>query len=261
MTNDLDLPIVPSAEQIRMREFATIRRGYDPDQVRDYLRQIADHVGTMERDLRARKGPAPSQMTPGEHLAAQVAAAETRPQPFGDPYADLGKRFATMIESADREATKVLEEARTEAARILDQARTEADRIRVDAQARAEEARHEASEALVRAREEADRIIGGLSGRREALITQMQEMQSRLLGVAKELESAVAGRDEMIERGVASRTERPAAASPTPTPRRTEPVDPRYEDLWVSKESKDEQVDIPDLAPIDLDFDDDTRAD
>ena len=43
---ELDLPLLPSAEQIRRREFATIRRGYDPEQVRDvdgvaYLSVIA----------------------------------------------------------------------------------------------------------------------------------------------------------------------------------------------------------------------------
>ena len=252
MTSDLDLPIVPSAEQIRTREFATIRRGYDPDQVRDYLHQIADQVGVMERDLRTRKEKSRS-LSPGESLAAQVAAEQTRaPQPFGDPYADLGKRFATLIETADREATKVVTEATEEATRVLDQARSEADRIRVDAQARAEEARHEASEALVRAREEADRIIGSLSGRREVLVSQMQEMQSRLLGVAKELETAMTDRDETIEKAM---TERSARATPREG---RDPVDPRYDDLWVSQEKA---VDIPDLAPIDLDFDDDNRAD
>ena len=34
--SDLDLPLLPSAEQIRRRQFATVRRGYDPDQVHDY---------------------------------------------------------------------------------------------------------------------------------------------------------------------------------------------------------------------------------
>nr|MBA3690827.1 DivIVA domain-containing protein [Actinomycetota bacterium] len=32
---ELDLPLLPSADQIRRREFATIRRGYDAEQVRD----------------------------------------------------------------------------------------------------------------------------------------------------------------------------------------------------------------------------------
>ena len=52
MTNDLDLPLLPSAEQIRRREFATVRRGYDPDQVREYLQGVAGQVETLERELR-----------------------------------------------------------------------------------------------------------------------------------------------------------------------------------------------------------------
>jgi len=283
VNSDLDLPILPSAEQIRRREFATVRRGYNPGQVRDYLSQVADQVATMERDLRSRKGStatpsslAGGPMTPGEHLAAQVAAEESRKstqrQPFGDPYADLGKRFATMIEAADNEATKVVDEAKQEANRILEQARSEADRIRVDAQARAEEARQEASVALVRAREEADRILGGLSTRREGLVKQMQEMQTRLLDVAQELETAMADRDETIDRAVAARTEHPSSSpspdepsssrEPSKPTRAPEPVDPRYEDLWVSKANTGpSQVDIPDLEPIDLDFGEDPKRD
>ena len=50
-TSDLDMPLLPSAEQISRREFATVRRGYDPQQVRAYLTSIATQVGTLEREL------------------------------------------------------------------------------------------------------------------------------------------------------------------------------------------------------------------
>ena len=46
MATEIDLPFLPSAAQIRRREFASVRRGYDPDQVRDYLAQVAEQVGT-----------------------------------------------------------------------------------------------------------------------------------------------------------------------------------------------------------------------
>ena len=51
-SSDLDMPLLPSAEQIRRREFATVRRGYDPQQVRAYLTSIANQVGTLERELK-----------------------------------------------------------------------------------------------------------------------------------------------------------------------------------------------------------------
>jgi cell division initiation protein len=217
-------------------------------------------------------------MSPGEALAGRMAAAEpstkpatamapierSQPTSKDDAYAKLAARFARMIESADREATAVVDEAKADASRILDQARTEADRVRVDAQARAEEARQQGSEELIKAKREADRILGSLANRRESLVTQMQEMQTRLLSVAKDLEVAMDERDAATTaatNGPAAATgpsgEPSAGASPsTPTRRSSgdDLVDPRYEDLWAS--GKD-TVDIPDLAPMDLDFDDD----
>lgn len=277
MTSELDLPLLPSAEQIRRREFATVRRGYDPDQVREYLGQVAAQVETLEKGLREAKmqSDTRSAMTPGEALAGKMAAeptatSETAPAPAPqvapmtgpmtkeDAYAKLAARFGRMIESADREATAVVEEAKADASRILGEARTEADRVRVDAQARAEEARQLGSEELIKAKREADRILGTLANRRESLVTQMQEMQTRLLSVAKDLEVAMDERQASGAPTASSSTPSSSSSPSTSSQERTSSgddlVDPRYEDLWTS--GKDGAVDIPDLAPMDLDFDD-----
>ena len=109
---DLDLPLLPSAEQIRRREFATIRRGYDPDQVRDYLHQVAAQVETLEREVRdARLGRAKID----EATSPAGAAAETEPKaPIEgeDAYDALAKRFSTLIATADRESQKILGDAK-----------------------------------------------------------------------------------------------------------------------------------------------------
>jgi cell division initiation protein len=266
-TGDLEVP-VPDAEMIRRYEFAVKRRGYDIDQVRDYLGRVADQVETLELELGRSKAAEPRKPTPGEALAALAAeqqAAEDMmvvapPPPPIDEYELLGQRFASLIETADREATAVVDEAKAEAERILEEARSEADRIRVDAQARAEEARQEASEALVQARREADRILGSLSDRRENLVTQMHEMQSRLLAVANDLEIAMDDRDEAINDAVARRTGGAKVSTPPPPASEADddPVDPRYEDLWASDQKS---VEIPDLEPIDLDFGEDRAKD
>lgn len=269
MTSDLDLPLLPSAEQIRRREFATVRRGYDPDQVRDYLHQVAAQVETLEQGARERKlDPSETGGEPAMSPASEPAQHEA------DAYEALAKRFSGLIETADKESSRIIGDAKAEASRILDQARSEADRIRVDAQARAEEARHQGSEALVKAREEADHILSSLSQRREALVEQMHEMRTKLLAVAYDLGSEM---DEADEPGSAdddaerSRgtdgmkgTAVPASGSSPPPSRPAsggeDPIDPRYEDLWVSSPSGD-AVDIPDLAAIDLDVDDDPGRD
>jgi DivIVA domain-containing protein len=272
MTSELDLPLLPSAEQIRRREFATVRRGYDPDQVREYLGQVATQVETLEKGLREAKMQADTKgQTPGEALAGKMAtdAAPVGQAPMStdDAYARLTARFGRMIESADKEATAVVDEAKVDATRILDEARSEADRVRLDAQARAEEARQQGNEALAKAKFEADKILGSLATRRESLVSQMQEMQSKLLSVAKDLESAMDERDA-TQGAIAASSGAPSTPSPgssasgsKPTPPRRDDdlVDPRYEDLWASG-SKDAAIDIPDLAPIDLDFDDEKRS-
>src|SRR5438874_2177312 len=177
-TTDLDLPLLPSADQIRRREFATIRRGYDPEQVREYLAQISAQVETLERELRDAR--------------LEAAAPErpvTVPEPAEDPYETLASRMADMLRAADRKAAELVEEARAETGRMLMEARVDADRIRLDAQARAEEARQEGSELLGNARDEAERVLSGLSARREILVDQLQEMRAKLLGVARDLSS------------------------------------------------------------------------
>jgi DivIVA domain-containing protein len=244
-TSDLDMPLLPSAEQIRRREFATVRRGYDPQQVRMYLTSIAEQVETLEREL--------SQLrleTDAAVARRQVAPQPAPADPAADPYETLGKRFASLIEVADQEAARTIDDATSEAARTLDEARSEADRIKVDAQARAEEARQEGADLLERARIESDRILSSLAERRHDLVGQLHEMRSKLIavadGLAGPLEEAVqAEADDEID------GEAIDGADGSDPPDDADPVDPRYEDLWVSPGS----VDLPDLASIDLDFD------
>jgi DivIVA domain-containing protein len=267
--SDLDLPLLPSAEQIRRREFATIRRGYDPDQVRDYLTAVAGQVENLEKQLRELrlKGHEAISAPPQPEVAK---TEEPVAAPATDPYEELGKRFASLIGNADAEAHKILEEAKAEAAKIREEARTETDRIKVDAQSRAEEARQAGKEALEKAKLEAQRMLAGLANRRENLVTQLQQMQSKLLTVAKDLEVTI---DEPLRLDSPDQDE-PEAAAAGPDPESSESqsadkpdqresarseagpevIDPRYEDLWVTSDT----VDLPDLASIELDFEDET---
>jgi DivIVA domain-containing protein len=221
--SDLDLPLLPSAEQIRRRKFATVKRGYDPDQVHEYLNQVAIQVETLETDLRdermgasSRAGEAVAAAPPKAAPAPPVAAAST-----DAAYEQLSKRFATVLKAADAESQALIEKARAESTKLLEDARIEADKIRVDAQANAEEARTKSAAELERAREEADRVLGGLEARREAMLTQMHDMQSRLLNVAKELEVPD---DGPAAPGAHAAT--PAKATPAPAATGSKPQPP-----------------------------------
>ncbi|MGZ5213431.1 MAG: DivIVA domain-containing protein [Actinomycetota bacterium] len=253
MATDIDLPFLPSAAQIRRREFASVRRGYDPDQVRDYLAQVAGQVENLEQELRE------SKLQPGLGSKADGQAHPSGPPPSDDPYERLSKRLTTLLATADKEAEGILGEARADAARMLDEARSGADRIRVDAQARAEEARQQGNELLERAKQEADRVLLGLSERRETLVQHLQDMQTRLVGVAKELEVAIE-HPESAERLGAAGAETPkvvsAAASSAPASR-TVPGDDGLDGL--ESMLADDGIDMPGIPALELDFDDDSN--
>ena len=253
-SSDLDMPLLPSAEQIRRREFATVRRGYDPQQVRAYLTSIANQVGTLEHELSQFRLEAGSAAARTETVRVMPAPAPAEPVAQADPYDALSKRFATLIEMADQEAEHILSNARDEAQRAVDEARSEADRIRVDAQARAEETRQESTDLLYHAREESDRVLTRLADRRLGLMTQLDEMRTKLLAVAEDLAEPLEVAEHMDVENELARDEIADEEDTVDADASGDAaVDPRYEDLWVSKE---DAIELPDLASIDLDFDD-----
>jgi DivIVA domain-containing protein len=253
---ELDLPVLASADQIRRREFVTTRRGYDPDQVREFLERVAVQVQQMEAMIREARLEAESA------LRASV-------EPRIDPYEQLSARFTDVIRAADEAAERVHRESREDAERMISEARADADRIRTDAQSKAEEARASADRALREARDQADRTIAGLSTRREALVGQLAHMQARLLGVAEQLESAIEIRDEVdadpqIVIGEAEDRDElfsvpgPQAASSA----RSEPgatILPSDEELWDGTEAI--ALEVPDIPALDLFWGDDDEDD
>jgi DivIVA domain-containing protein len=288
---NLDLPVLTSADQIRRREFVTIRRGYDPDQVRAYLEQLADQVELMRVLLR-------------EAQQEAEAAIRTSSQPQEDPYDKLALRVSGVIREADKAAESIRGEATTDAERLTREARADADRIRTDAQAKAEVARSLADEAVRSAREQADRTIAGLSTRRDALVDQLASMQERLIGVARDLESAMdvqvtlpalASIEDLFGGSTSAREPRDVPASPPEAaspwapgqarvaqaaaaqdetreepeqpivigeaaipvydhpPEDEEPLmDPSYEELWEGTDAM--KIELPEIPALDLDW-------
>jgi DivIVA domain-containing protein len=266
MAAEIDVPILPSAAQIRRREFASVRRGYDPEQVRDYLLQVAEQLENLEQEIRD------SKLQPATGPKGDAPARPSDPQSTEDPYERLSKRLTGLLATADKEAEGILGEAKADATRMIDEARSEADRIRVDAQARAEEARQQGNELLERAKQEADRVLLGLSERRETLVQHLQDMQTRLVGVAKELEVAIED-PQTAERSRQAGAQPPkvasdaapesAAESPAESPASSSAAETDDTDDTDGLDGlegmlSDDGMDIPGIPPLELDFDDDS---
>ena len=248
-TGDLNMPLLPTAGQIRRRDFGTVRRGYDPQEVRAYLLSIARQMETLERELSEARDEAASAAARSEQMAASATTYDPASQ-AEDPYDALSKRFATLIEMADQEAEKILEDARSEATQTLGQAAREADQTRVSAQAYAEETRQEVADLLSRAKTESSRVLSGLAERRRSLVTQLEDMRGKLVAVAEDLAARI---DEAV-RADADDSELAYKSGDDETDRAVDAetaVDSEYEDLWGKKK---QPLQIPDLAPLDLDL-------
>jgi DivIVA domain-containing protein len=109
-STELDLPFLPNSDKIRRREFVTIRRGYDPEQVRDYLQQVASRVETLEHELREAR----------LHAIPQGQVVPLPEQgPADDPYERLAARVADLLRASDEQAERILQDAREEGERLL----------------------------------------------------------------------------------------------------------------------------------------------
>jgi DivIVA domain-containing protein len=245
--SDLDLPRQPNAEQIRRREFASVRRGYDPDQVRDYLNAIAATLESLERDVRENQREL-------QELRSQAPAAEATPSPepaapAADPYETFAKKLAGLLAAADQEALRLVKEAKVESKRIIEESRSEAARIRVHADASAEEARLEGDHVLHEARAEAETALAGLASRRKILVDQLQTMQSRLLQAADSLKVVMEEDDAAT----------PVAGEEAKGPGQV--ADSELDEPLAEPEQMpgERSLELPDFDGIEFDFDADDR--
>lgn len=254
MTSDFDLPLFATPDQIRRREFVATRKGYDPDQVRAYLEQLADQVTHLETLL--------------AEARRKAETAVAAPSPKADEYERATRRIAEAIRSADESAERILTEARAEAGAMLDAARAEADRLRAEAQATADAALGAVEQTVRETREVATTAVEALANRRDLILDGLVEMQERLVRAAGDLEAVIRLRGQslpplpdMPQVPSAPRIAAPAAAPAAPAaPAAALPaeevsaVDPAYADLWGGDDAVD--LEAPTVPSIDVSWDD-----
>jgi cell division initiation protein len=114
------MPITPA--DIEKKTFSTALRGYDLDEVDDFLDEMVVAVRELEEELaRARERVAQLEKDPDAVAAAAIAPAE--PVSPGPDESAVGRALIAAQAAADR----MLEEARSEADKIVGGARSEAD--------------------------------------------------------------------------------------------------------------------------------------
>lgn len=183
----LNLALSTTPERIRETKFKTVKRGYDPDQVLEYLTKIADRVQALESqvsDLGSRLEKANQERD--EALAATAAAP--------DSYEQVTSRVADLMVGLDRDVARLRTEAETDAERIREEARAEAQRN----QSEAEQMNSLAHQTLADAEKEAGLAISRMVARQESVREELRAASNRVLQVIADLEASMEGRDEGV---------------------------------------------------------------
>jgi DivIVA domain-containing protein len=191
-----DLSPSASAGRNRQPTFATVFRGYDPNQVAEYLSGVADHVEALESNVHQLESELTEARRQG--IAAQDAVGGRDPYDGISPrVADLVRTFDDDVErlraEAEAEIQRLLADARTESERLMADARTDAERTRLNAQDEADQARAEAERTFREARIASDQALSTLVARRDALVDELRAMRDRMLDAAKVLQTTIEG--------------------------------------------------------------------
>jgi DivIVA domain-containing protein len=199
-------------DDVARHTFTTVRRGFDPKEVRAYLESLAHGLTSLaERE---------------QQVLEDLAATERRAQnPVLDEatlVAALGQQTARVLHSAHEVADEQLTKAREEADRLLSDANEQAEAARASTESRATErmavAEAEAERILAEATERATAVMeaaqresGELQARAKdecrAMVEEAQQLRSRVLSdlarrrrlLHAQIEQLRAGRERLAE--------------------------------------------------------------
>lgn len=163
--------------------FPTIRRGFDPNEVRDFLRMVAAELSRLqererflERELLSR--PTEVGIIPGElddEKLAEILGDETAR--IIQAARDAAAKFRGRAEET---AQRLVRDATDEATRIREEAELEAERIRQDATADAEAeilmAKQQGRDMVNEARAYRERVLADVARRRELAREQIEDL-------------------------------------------------------------------------------------
>jgi cell division septum initiation protein DivIVA len=165
----------PSVDARLIREplFATVKRGYEPRQVLDYLSEVADQVEALQAQIRELE----SELSTARNQQPSEAVA---PMAEEDPYDGLAAHLAEVMRAFDQDVDRLQEEKKAEAERLLAEARVRSEGILADARARADGI-------LADAR----RVVSGLASRRDALLDDLRTIREHVLGATSDLDEVI----------------------------------------------------------------------
>jgi DivIVA domain-containing protein len=209
MPDDTEQPMSmdpsPLAE-IPHKQFTVVLRGYDRDEVDQFLAQVEEAVQDLAE--RAADRPSPGHVADwlGGEVAAVLMAAEAAANKVRTEASDAAEMIRAQAESDVREARATAEAARAEAQRIRDEAEEAAAEMHLKAQEEAERVLREAG--LV-----AERIENAAQARRDEILADAREGVRELEAREKEIHERIAALEETFRALHGMISQRPSSPS------------------------------------------------
>jgi DivIVA domain-containing protein len=214
-----DMDVTP--QLIEQFDFAEKFRGYDPDQVDDFLERVGATLTRLGDELKA-------QTERAERAEAALADARSRleaapaPAPAPEREPDDVEQATSTLVLAKRTAEAAINEARGEANKLLTEARAEADRFVAEARARRDEMMKEArdkAEAEFAGQSEARRNeIGELDTAKKGLGDDISILEGRLAEYRKNLADVHSRLGQLLEDPESLKAKAPLDVDMAPTP-------------------------------------------
>jgi len=189
-------------------EFDTVRRGYAPDQVAEYLQRVAALVLSLEAEISEKTSELLETKRERDEARAALEASAAR-----DPNDGASDRVTQLVQTFDHEvsgllrdaeieaerlrsdvrmeADRILALAREEAKRFIAEADAEAERIRADARMLERESQIRAGRLIIEAREEADRAESHLGTVRGRMLDTFRDIRERTITALGEVEAVI----------------------------------------------------------------------
>jgi cell division septum initiation protein DivIVA len=213
--------------------FDTVRRGFAPDQVAEYLQRVTTLVLSLEARLSEMTSELLETKRERDEARAALEASAGR-----DPNDGASERVTELVHTFDHEvsgllrdaeveaerlrsdvrmeADRILALAREEAKRFIAEADAEAERIRADARTLERETQIRAGRLIMEAREKADRTESHLARVRGGMLDTFRDIRERTITALGEVEALIetggmADRVVIVDEAVELEAPRPAA--------------------------------------------------
>ncbi|BAN00823.1 DivIVA domain-containing protein [Ilumatobacter coccineus] len=192
MAMSFSRPDPASPAQVADATFSTGRRGFDQDEVRDFLRMVSTELGRLhERERFLERELRNAQAAPVVDASQLDDEALTRL---------LGEETARVLNAARQSAVEIREKAEQAAARLLTEASDEAARRReeaeIEASRRRADAANDAEAELSMAKQQGREMVNEARAYRERVLS---ELARRRELAREQIEQLIHGRDRLME--------------------------------------------------------------